>query len=208
MRDRDQKYYLCKSGEVKRRAEEHRKAYIKLKSKLWKVVESFGSDSASIDTQMMLIRGIAFKGDAPTGWTKEKHGVSRPKKGTLPAEVRRFFVPDGGYMVETHKDLVGFLQWLGCPFGYGWKSKEGASSGSSHIGRLFARDRMFWYDEHGPIMLELPDVAGAKARAAEAGHIVDDNVLDWTPPKGLKEIMKEEWDLMAARHERAEKGKS
>jgi hypothetical protein len=49
----------------------------------------------------------------------------------------------------------------------------------------------------------LPDVALAKAECAKNGYTVEGNALDWTPPKGLKEILLEEWELMAAKHKRA-----
>jgi hypothetical protein len=50
-------------------------------------------------------------------------------------------------------------------------------------------------------------VAAAKARALKEGRTIDGNVLDWVPPKGLKEILSEEWDLMAAKHKLATKDK-
>lgn len=204
MRDREQKYYLVKSGEVKRRAEEHRKVFIRLRQELWKIVESFGSDTASICDTMMIIEGIKFKGSPPEGWKKPgRYGLSLPKRGTLTPELRKYFPPSNSYRVETHPELKSFGAWLKCPFGYQWKSKDGKSSGSYLIGRIFSKGFVFWYDPEGPIMLELPDVAGAKKRAEENGEIVENNVLDWVPPKGLKEILKEEWDLMAAKHERA-----
>lgn len=203
MRDADQKYYICKSGEVKHRAEEHRTTFLRLKDKLWEVVNSFGSERASIDTRMMLIQGIEFKGEPPVGWTKKKNGVSKPKRGTLPPEVRKFFTPDGSYYVTPHEDLNPLAKWLNCPFGYSWKSKDGKSSGMHHLGRLFSDGFTYWYDKDGPIMLELPDVAKAKAESIKRGEIVENNVLDWVPPKGLKEILPEEWDLMAAKHKKA-----
>ncbi len=201
MKDRDQKYYICKSGEVKKRAEEYRKTFLRLKAELWRVVETFGADSASIDDEMMLIRGIAFKGATPQGWTKPKHGISYPKRGTLGFDARKHFTPSGSYSVEMHKELRPFREWLKCPFGYHYTIKAG--QGFTHIGRLFNRSFVYWYDSSGPIMLELPDVAGAKARALESGETVVDGVLDWVPPKGLKEILPEEWALMAARHKQA-----
>lgn len=206
MRDHDQKYYLIKSGEVKKRAEEHRKTYIRLMDELWKVVESFGCTEARIDRRMMLIEGLRFKGDVPLGWTKPKRrGVSYPKRGTLGASTKKFFTPSGSYCVETHPELQSFEKWLGCPFHCAWKSKDGKSSGSYHLGRLFSDGVVFWYDPQGPMMLELPDVARAKKDAEEQGRIVENKVLDWVPPKGLKEILKEEWDLMAAKHKHREK---
>lgn len=207
MRDSPQKYYLVKSGEVRRRAEEYRKTYIRLKANLWKIISSFGCEEASLDVRMMLIRSLRFKKAPPAGWTKpNRWGLSRPKPGTLKPEIRKFFTPSGTYCVETHMELKSFEAWLACPFGYSWKSKDGKSSGSATIGRLFSDGFVYWYDPEGPIMLELPDVAGAKKRAAERGELVDNNALDWVPPKGLKEILSEEWDLMAAKHERAKIG--
>lgn len=205
MRDSQQKYYLCKSGEVKRRAEEHRKTFLRLRAELWKVVESFGATAARLDDRMMLIQGIEFKGEPPVGWTKKKHGVSRPKRGILGFNERKFFTPDGSYSVETHKELRPFGDWLKCPFSYLWNSKDGKSSGRNHIGRLFSDGFTYWYDPAGPIMLELPDVEAAKKRALERGEIADNNVLDWVPPKGLKEILGEEWGLMAAKHKQKTK---
>lgn len=206
MRDSDQKYYLCKSGEVKRRAEEYRATYLRLKAKLWEILESFGAEEASICPTMMLIQGIAFKGEPPAGWSKKKHGVSRPKPGTIAPELRRFFQPNSCW-IELHKDLAPFRDWLACPFHYTYTMKPGnplkITSGSGHLGRLFSDGFVFWYDPAGPIMLELPDVAGAKKRADERGEIVDNHALDWTPPKGLKETLSEEWDLMAAKHKLA-----
>jgi hypothetical protein len=93
MRDHEQKYYLCQSGEVKRRAEEYRQVNLRLRAKLWDVISSFGAEKASICGTMMLIRGIAFKGAPPKGWTKPRHGISRPKPGTLSPELRQYFQP-------------------------------------------------------------------------------------------------------------------
>ena len=204
MRDADQKYYICKSGEVKRRAEEHRKIYLRLKVQLWKVVESFGVTEASICSTMMLIRGLCFKGEPPAGWTKAKHGISYPKRGTLAPEVRKFFTPSGSYTVETHKEMLPFMTWLNCPFHYTYTTKDG--SGSSTIGRLFSDGFVYWYDPKGLIMLELPDVAAAKKHCTECKEIPDNNMLDWVPPKGLKVIMIEEWNLMSAKHKKKTEG--
>ena len=202
MKDCDQKHYLCTSGEVKRRAEEHRRTFIRLKENLWKVVKSLDSDEACINDAMMLIEGIRFKGVyVPDGWTKpDRRMLSRPKRGTLPPETMKFFTPGGSYAIETHPELKAFNDWLKCPFSYSYQSKDGTMTGRNTIGRLFSDGFTYWYSSTGPIMLVLPDVTAAKKRAKEKKEIVDGSVLDWTPPKGLKEILREEWDLMAAKH--------
>jgi hypothetical protein len=202
MRDLDQKHYLCTSGEVKKRAEEHRRVFLRLRARLWKVVKSFGSDEASICDSMMLICGIHFKDGPPPGWTKPGRydNCSRPKRGTVPPEIRALFTPGGSYVVEPHEELKPFGEWLNCPFRYSYTSKDGTCSGSSTIGRIFADSFVYWYDPSGPLMLILPDVAAAKVRSIKKREIVDGNVLDWQPPVGLKEILSEEWDLMKAKH--------
>lgn len=206
MKDCDQKFYICVSGEVRRHAEEHRRTFCRLRDHLWKIVESLGSDEAIINDTMMLIDGIKFAGGPPTGWTKpDKSGCSRPKRGTLPPETQKFFTPGGSYWIKPHEELKAFGDWLKCPFDYSYKSKDGTTSGSNTIGRLFADSFVYWYNPKGPILLVLPDVAAAKSRAAKKKEIVEDNVLNWTPPKGLKEILSEEWDLMTAKHRRKSK---
>lgn len=121
MRDSDQKYYLCKSGEVKKRAEAHRATFIKL---------------------------------------------------------RKFFTPDGGYFVELHPELHPelkvFEDWLGCPQRYSYTQGKG-TSGATCIGRMFQQGIAYWYDGKGPILLELPDVAAARAYAKKEGRVVEGN---------------------------------
>lgn len=204
MKDREQKYYICKSGEVKKQAEKHRKVFIQLVEDLWSVITALGGKEARLCYTMMLIKGIKFEKQPEVGWTKpDKFGLSRPKQGTLQPDLMQYFTPKGSYAVTLHPELKEFKDWLKCPFWYSYKTQGG--SGSITIGRLFADTFVYWYDPKGPILLELPDVARAKREAINNNQTIDNDVLDWKPPKGLKEILIEEWNLMAAKHKKKQK---
>lgn len=194
-------FYICASGEVRKRANAYRAAHRRLYSALFDIVHSLGANEASIESSMMKLRGIAFLKGAPSGWTKpDKHGLSRPMKTKENAEILRHFTPGGCYSVEMHPELRSFFEWLKCPCGYEYKS--GTCEGWTRIGAGFDPVGLFWYTTNGPILLKTPDMAAARKNAADSKQIVTNNVLNWTPPKGCKKVMIEEWKLMQAKHER------
>ncbi len=200
MEDHPQIHYLCASGEVKKRAEAHRRAFTKLRKALFDVVHSLGATRCRIQDSMLLLQGITFEGEPPTGWTKkDKGGCSRPKPTKANAEILKHFTPSGGYCIETHPDLLDFEKWLGCPMSYEY-TQAPTSKGWSTIGRMFADGVLYWYSATGPILAILPDIAAARIYAEEHRQVVVGNVLDWKPPKGLKRILPEEWKLMQAKH--------
>lgn len=196
-------YYLCESGEVRKRANSHRTTYIKLKTALVNAVEALGCKDASVDETMMRLRGVVFPGAVPAGWSKpDKHRLSRPLRLKENEAVRKHFTPDGGYMVERHPQLQEFFTWLGCPTGYRYTQGK-TCSGNTCIGNIFAPVGVYWYAARGPLMLRTPDVAKEKADAASEKREVEKGALDWKPPKGLRRILAEEWALMQAKYERA-----
>ncbi len=196
MQDFPQKYYLCVSGEVKERAEEYQKAYNELWSHLIKLVKSMGATDYRFEPSMMLLIGIKFKGEPPKGWTK-KRGYSRPPDNKA---ISKYFTPSGGHRITTHPKLAAFQEWLGCPMSYSY-TKGKTNSGWTTIGRLFSDGLLYWYDSTGPILLVIPDVALARSQARAEGLKIADKGLTWKRPKGLKEILPEEWYLMSANHE-------
>ena len=193
-------YYLCTSGEVKKLANEHRAAHIRLKKELWAFVESMGCKSASIDERLMRLRGVVFPSEVPSGWTKlNKHKLSCPQRYNKDPDILRYFVQRMPTIPEEPAELAKFHTWLNCPLGYHYTHKTG--NGWSRIGGFYGV-RLYWYSATSPIMLEVPDVKNAKAQAHHAGYTVKNNVLDWKLPKGCKEIMVEEWQLMVAKHKK------
>lgn len=195
-------FYLCESGEVKKRANAYRRTYIRLKGVLFDVVKSVGSDKSYIDDTMMLISGVKFDGPVPAGWSKPHRRTKdcRPLRTKENAELLKHFTPFGCYCVKAHPELQKFWDWLECPDSYRWKSADGKSSGSRGIGDFFRNLQMYWYAERGPLLLKTPDVAAAKEEAEKEKRIVEGNVLNWQPPKGLRRILPQKWDLMQAEH--------
>lgn len=195
----DSLFYLANSGEAKKKAWEYRAAVIRLGAALFKIVESYGATKASTHDTMMLLRGVILPKPLD-GWTKpDSNGLSRPLKTKANADLLRHFTPDGYYTLKEHPELAAFSDWLKCPCGYSYTQGPNIS-GSTRIGSLFRPIQVVWYSEHGPVGVVLPNVAKERAEAVAAGKTVKDNVLDWKPPRGLKCILSEEWDLMAAKH--------
>jgi hypothetical protein len=195
-------YYLCQSGTLKRKAEEHRTIHCKLQKALFTAIKPYGSSEADIDTTMMLIRRVKFRGSQPAGWTKrDDRGLSRPLPTKANAAILKYFTPSGCHSVDRHPDLQPFFSWLACPSGYEYTHAKG--TGWTSIS--FHGPSLYWYDRNGPLLLVTPDVAQAKREALAEKQTVVNNVLDWTPPRGAKLILKEEWALMAAVHEQKEK---
>ena len=197
------KYYICESGEVRKKANAHRAAFIRLKSALFDVVNSLGAKQCRIETDMMLLSGIYFPNDPPAGWTKKGPRGSRPKPIKANADILKHFTPSTPYQVTTHPELQALWDWLKCPASYSWKMPGKEHSGWEMIDHRFSTHQACWLDANGPVVLILPNVAAAKAKALELGRAIEGSALDWTPPKGLREILPEEWDLMKARHQLA-----
>ena len=195
-------YYICASGEVRKRANAYRDAHAVLYKALWAVVHSLGSDKASIDTTRVKLRGVVFAGAAPEGWTKpDKHKLSRPKNLKANAEMLKHFTPSGGGMVERPPSMQVFFDWLACPSGYEYTCGDN-HKGWSRIGEGLAPTGLYWYSSETPILLKTPDFEDARRYAAGDGCTVVGDTLNWTPPKGCKPILHEEWALMQAKYER------
>jgi hypothetical protein len=204
MQDFPQKHYICVAGNVKKHAEAYREAHMRLYGKLITVAKSVGVTSIHYEPSMMLLISLYFKEAPPAGWTKkDKYGRSRPLPTLANKEMLTHFTPGGSHQITTHPELLAFQTWLGCPLSYNYKQGD-TCSGWSTIGRLFSDGLLYWYSVTGPIVLVIPDMVAARKYAKENKQIVTDNVLDWKPPKGLKEILPEEWELMAAKHKQAQ----
>lgn len=194
-------YYLIEGGEVLEHAERYRVTFNRLKDALFEIVTSLGCTEAWLNHDMMLLRKIRFSGSPPEGWTKKDiEGGSRPRKTKSNEAMLRHFTPGGCYMVTVHPELAAFNEWLRCPTGYAYKTDDGGS-GATRIGRLSNAVSIYWYHKTGPLLLVTPDVAAAKRYAASKGYIVENDALSWTPPNGLRPILREEWALMKAKYE-------
>lgn len=198
-------YHICEGGELLQRAEKHREHHNRLSKELFDIVHGLGCEAACIDQKTMKLRSIKFDGAPPKGWTKpDKDRLSRPKKLRANAEMLQHFTPRT-YQVRWHADLAEFFSWLSFPEHYNYRGPDPGCSGSCSVGGLFAEPGLFWFCQDGPILLRLPDIEREKRICEKDGRVIDDNKLDWQKPKGLRDILKEEWDFMTAKysHEKA-----
>lgn len=122
-----------------------------------------------------------------------KNGLQSPKKGTeYEAEFKRHKRP-------SVKEFIG--EWLGVPYRLSYEAKD--CLGSTCIGHPFYPIGLYWYEAKGPILLVVPDVEHyAKQITDEHPDAVFDGAADqWRLAKeGAREILREEWDLMVAKH--------
>lgn len=198
-------YYLLTGGEVLQRAQKHREAFTRLRNELFDIAKSVGGTKASIDHNMLLLRGVVFDGDAPKGWTTptKKDRLSRPRKTKNHEEILKRFTPSGSYWCKTHTELAAFDKWLACPCAIEYTT-DGDGWGCMHIGNMFNPIQLAWFDIDSPILLVTPDVQAAKKAADESGRIPKNKgAFDWKPPEGCERILLERWKLMEAEHKAA-----
>jgi hypothetical protein len=145
----------------------------------------------------MNLTGLVFpKGEVPAGYVKpNRHRVTRPRKDNK--EVSKLFQQDG--TVVLFQPMQEFRTWLGCPVGYSYHYDGG--SVSRCIGSFLNPIGLYWFDETGPILLQIPDVEFYHKKALEENFSVDGDVLSWRMNnEGAREILKEEWDFIVATH--------
>jgi hypothetical protein len=198
------KYYLCESGDAKHHADKHRDSYITLRRNLLTLVESLGAKNCRFCPDMMLLTGVFFLNDPPQGWTKKSQYGSRPKYTKANANILTHFTPKPPYQVIRHPELQALWDWLKCPSSYEYTVPGTTTEGSSSISRYGNTHEACWISEQHPVLLVLPDLLHAKEEAAKGNHVIKGNTLDWVPPEGMREIMREEWDLMKAQYNHAE----
>jgi hypothetical protein len=194
--------YLCKSGKAKALANQYRENYTRLRSELFEAIKPLGATGARICEYDMKIIEAQFPGDLhPEGWVRPKKCKGwRPPRGD--AMLQHFTAP-GPRTLKAHPELTAFDTWVGCPRGYNYTKGPGCSGwqGIGSNAALFSPTwPMQWFSLTGPICVELPDVAAAKARAADQHEIVTDNVLDWVPKPGLELITEARWAFLEAKY--------
>lgn len=191
------KFYLLESGEILDRASAYRSAHIDRQRALEEVARGFGAARLRVCPLSLKLNGIGFDGDPPPGFRRpDTRGMSRPYKRNVEAQAH--FVQDGP--VEWFSPFREFCDWLGCPTRYAY-SKAAGNKGWTLIGFPLRPIQICWYSEDGPIMLMVPDVEQYAQEAEAEGRVVDDDGLSWRMhPRhpGAREILIEEWRLMAA----------
>ncbi len=196
------KYYICKSGTIRRKAEEYRSTYIQRVNEVDKLVKPLGADKYSLHEATLLVRGVNFVGAIPEGWHKPKclGGYARPKPTKENAVILQHFTPHGVHFVRRPPKLQEFFAWLDFPVFYDYTVEGDTDRRGSSIVSFYNHELM-WFSASSKIILALPDLEKVREEAKKERRIVVGGVLDWKTPKGLVEISKEEYAYLKAKHD-------
>lgn len=196
--DWSNKYYLVEGGEILAKVSQFRAELMKHRHAAMDYVKSIGGTGYQ-SSFMDGIYAIQFpEGQVPEGFKKpNRYKCCVPKvKSSYCAEFLKYKAP---HATEWMK------KFLGIPLQLNYSC--GNSTGGSCTGHPFEPISICWFATDGPLLLIIPDVA-AKAEELRNGKeiIFEDNADQWRMPlEGVREILREEWDFMAAKHKAAVK---
>lgn len=193
------KYYLVKSGPVLKAIKDWVKLYQAAHRASLEYVHSHGYKRWMSSRGGRLI-AIGGPGEFPDFKKANSKGVRWPKHNTVAdKEIRA--LPEAPEITEHLNKIIQ------CPLSISYTYPEGSGSGS--IGACWEPVGVAFYDPKGPFMVWMPDYAGIlKRRKAEMrGKKAKFKKPNQTGPhlEGLQEILREEWDLMDAKHKLGKK---
>lgn len=185
--DFSSKYFIAESGKVLKAAEQFRKDTIEWREKAYKFLEECGATSGRTSFAGKFFT-IKFKdGRAPDGFKKpDSMGYREPYKKNK-EWIDRFNSFDTEPQVKDYMKPV-----INCPESLRFKN------GFTCIGHPINPYQVCWYAEDSPLLVVIPDVEKSIEKNKDRELICD--AKNWKPPQGLKEILREEWDLWVAKH--------
>lgn len=188
-------YYIAKSGEIFKVCEKFRQDHIAWNKKVVSYLSTIGGVAFKDDWNGR-VSSVKFKDKAPQGFKKpDKHGCQEPY---VKSDWGDKFKALGSRPLA--KNYIAEI--LKVPSRLNYKTKD--SEGSKALGHFFHEYQIGWYSATSPLLVGIADIKKEiKLFYAEypEGKILND-LESWDLPKGLKEIMVEEWDLMVAKHEK------
>lgn len=160
-----------------------------------------GVKACWLDQTSKAIYAVKFEGKHHPDFTKPRAtGFSRPKKGS--AWAKRFAENKG---IE-YPDVYRINDLFNVPFSLSYKTDDG--EGSMLIGYFPKPAGFLFASEDGPLGLYIPDVARYVTSFEKRGIEVDPDVKSFDMNlEGCRRILKEEWELIAAKHELAQQQK-
>jgi uncharacterized LabA/DUF88 family protein len=190
------KHYLIESGEALEVAEKYRKAHIEYHSAARAFLENCGATSGQTCHDGRFFSLKFEKGKVPENFKKpNKYGYVEPfkknkewleKLETSPAS------PVVSEFIDGVIDAVLSLEYEG---------EHG--KGGCCIGNPFNPIQICFFSKESPLLLIVPDVKHY-VRLREINGYTVTSKKSHTLPEGLKEILREEWDLMVAKHKQKE----
>lgn len=166
------------------------------------IAKEIGAQRFVVDISKGTISGVVFDGKTHSDFKKpNRRGVSYPKKGS---EWERRFSDLDGYDACGY----GLADTLGVPTVISYESET--SRGSAVISPDFNSGVGFLYlSAAGPFVLYIPDIAAVVADYETRGYSVSPECKSFKPEfDGAKPILKEEWELLVAKHKLAQAEKA
>lgn len=187
------KYYLVEDEKINAALAQMREEHLKKHKEMWEFTKSIGGASFQVGFAGELL-GIYFPEGAPDDtWRKpSNNGMSYPKKRS---EWKKKLA-DVGHFPKL-KEYIPDI-WENTPHSISYKSGE--IEGYSWIAGTIQHVNVSWYSKDSQFAITLPDVKNKikEILTHYPDAIIDEKCLNWEVPAGLKEILKEEWDLRIA----------
>ncbi|MEM7069920.1 MAG: hypothetical protein AAF478_13660 [Pseudomonadota bacterium] len=195
----NRKFYLVESGESYGQCDQFRKSYNEAVKELSHYVESIGANKYRTGFNNELSY-VAF----PRGHNVDlanfikpgKDGATRPRhKSPLKKEFEKYVLPD-------QHDFISDV--IGCPRSAKFSDAHDSECVVEFFGFQYNAG-LAWYHNESPILLMLPDIERIvlETEVQNVGRNlrwVESDAIQWRF-KGGREILKEEYQLMQAKHE-------
>lgn len=163
------------------------------------LAKELGAERYTVDYSTGVLCGVVFPGKPHSDFKKpNKNGVSSSRAKTA---------WDARLSLMKGYDRRGFslAKALGVPTDISYR-KDGVEQGGGCISGGFSSGVGFLYlSKDGPFALYIPDIAQVVADYEARGYTVCDECKNFKPEfDGARPILKEEWELVVARHKLAE----
>ncbi|EYR81840.1 hypothetical protein [Shinella sp. DD12] len=163
------------------------------------LAKELGAERYAVDFLTGVLCGVIFPGKPHADFKKpNKNGVSSPRARTA---------WDARLASMKGYDRRGFslAKALGVPTDISYRKGDAVRGGSAIAGGFSSGVGFLYLSEDGPFALYVPDVAYVVADYEDRGYTVCDECKNFKPEfDGARPILKEEWELVVARHKLAE----
>lgn len=187
-------YYIAEHGQILEVCESFRSDIIEWRKKVFDYLTTIGAEGYQVGWAGNIL-SVKFKGERPEGFkVPNKHGCCEPY---AKSDWRQRLAELG-----TQPDADDYLEpIIKAPRKIHYKSANNdGRSGGYNIGHMFSFYQICYFSETGPLLVVLPDVEKELKRFPVAHpDCVITNDVSYNLPPGLKPILAEEWDLMAAK---------
>lgn len=191
-------YFAVEGGRTLKLARKHVAERAAVEEVNRALAKELGAERYVVSVLDGVLCGVVFSGAVHPDFKKpDRRGVSYPKAKT-------------GWRIRL-SDLTGYdrrgyglAKALGVPTTIHYTFEDGRGMGA--ISRGIGSGVGFLYlSEDGPFALYIPDVAHVVADYEARGYTVCDECKNFKPEfDGARQILKEEWELVVARHNLAE----